>query len=62
MIKQSVEYKNNVLYFSTLVSKQENLKTIYKLLKRFGADYQTIDMKQGNKITRIIVWSFIKNK
>lgn len=58
MIKQSVEYKKQVLYFSTLVSKQENLKTIYKLLKRFGADHKTVQMKQGNKLTRIVVWSF----
>ncbi len=61
MIKQSVEFKVNVLYFSTLVSKQENLKVIYKLLKRFDAKYQTIEMKQGNKTTRIVVWSFIQN-
>ncbi len=58
MIKQSVDYKKQVLYFSTLVSKQENLKTIYKLLKRFDAKYQTIEMKQGNKTTRVVVWSF----
>ncbi|MEA3354795.1 MAG: 23S rRNA (adenine(1618)-N(6))-methyltransferase RlmF [Campylobacterota bacterium] len=58
MIKQSVEYKENVTYFSTLVSKQENLKTIYKLLKRFEASVKTIQMKQGNKTTRIVIWSF----
>lgn len=58
MIKQSVDYKENVMYFSTLVSKQENLKTIYKLLKRFNANHKTIEMKQGNKTTRIVVWSF----
>lgn len=61
MIKQSVDYKENVMYFSTLVSKQENLKTIYKLLKRYGASFQTIQMKQGNKTTRVVVWSFSQN-
>ena len=32
MIKESLEFKNNSLWFTTLVSKKENLPLIYKKL------------------------------
>ncbi len=50
MIYESVKYPENVLWFTTLVSKKENLNAIYKLLKKVGAiDVKTIDMAQGQK-------------
>ncbi len=59
MIYESVQFKNQSLWFSTLVSKKENLKTIYKLLKKVGAiDVKTIDLSQGNKTSRLVFWSF----
>lgn len=59
MIKESFEFKNNVLWFSTLVSKKENLPLIYKKLEEIKAkEIKTIDMSQGQKITRIVAWSF----
>ena len=63
MIKQSVVYKNNVLWFSTLVSKQENLKDIQKQLKRLNAsDVKIVQMKRGNKTTRFVAWTFLSEK
>lgn len=63
MIKESFEFKNNVLWFSTLVSKKENLPLIYKKLEEIKAkEIKTIDMSQGQKITRIVVWSFFDTK
>lgn len=59
MIKESFEFKNNVLWFSTLVSKKENLPLIYKKLEEIKVkEIKTIDMSQGQKITRIVAWSF----
>lgn len=59
MINESTEFKNNVLWFSTLVSKKENLDEIYKKLKEVNVEQsKTIKMEQGNKITRVIAWSF----
>ncbi len=58
MIKQSVEFRNQVNWFTTLVSKSENLKTIYKLLDKEKAEYKTINMEQGNKKTRFVAWRF----
>ena len=63
MITQSVVHRNKVLWFSTLVSKKENLKSIYKALKLVNPqDVKTIEMKQGQKVTRIVAWSFIEKK
>ena len=59
MIKESVEYKNNVLWFTTLVSKKDNLSEIYKELEKVNPlEIKTIDMIQGNKITRFVAWRF----
>ena len=63
MIIQSVQYKQNCFWFTTLVSKKENLPTIYKVLKEVNPfEIHTIEMKQGQKITRFIAWTFLTKK
>ncbi len=60
IIQESVEFKENCFWFTTLVSKEKNLEEIYKLLKKEKIqEIRTINMKQGNKISRIIAWSFL---
>lgn len=59
MIYESIHYKSNSLWFSTLVSKKENLNSIYKLLKKVGTvEVKTIDLVQGNKISRLVFWTY----
>lgn len=58
MIRESVFFKSQVGWFTSLVSKKENLPKIYKQLKKIKAIFKTIEMKQGNKISRIIAWRF----
>lgn len=59
MIDQSRQYKNKCRWFTTLVSKDENLPRIYaKLAGAQTAESHTIPMQQGNKITRIVAWHF----
>ncbi len=58
MIKQSVAYKNQVGWFTTLVSKKENLKKIYKQLDKLKTTHKTIAMSQGNKKSRFVAWKF----
>ena len=59
MIKESFEFKKNVLWFTTLVSKKENLPLIYKALEAIKpTQIKTINMSQGQKITRVVAWSF----
>ena len=63
MIKESVIHQKKVLWFSTLVSKKESLAPIYKQLKSVGPkEIKTIEMRQGHKVTRIVVWSFKDKK
>jgi 23S rRNA (adenine1618-N6)-methyltransferase len=59
MIRESELFKTNCRWFTTLVSKQENLKPAYKTLKAVGAsDVKTIEMQLGNKVSRILAWRF----
>lgn len=60
MIKESVAFSANCFWFSSLVSKSENLKSIYYELEKVNAiEVKTIEMKQGNKISRIVAWTFL---
>jgi 23S rRNA (adenine1618-N6)-methyltransferase len=60
MIHQSISIARQCLWFSTLVSKRDNLDEIYKALKRANAaDVKTINMAQGQKISRIVAWTFL---
>ena len=60
MINQSEEFSQSCLWFSTLISKSDHLQSTYKALERAGAtDTKTIPMGQGNKVSRIVVWTFL---
>lgn len=58
MIKQSVEFKHQVGWFTCLVSKKDNLPKLYKQLSKLKANYKTIEMTQGQKQSRFIAWKF----
>jgi len=58
MIKQSVIFKSQVTWFTTLVSKSDNLKNIYKQLNKLKATHKTIAMSQGIKKSRFVAWKF----
>jgi len=60
MIKESASFKNNCLWFTTLVSKKENLSGIYGELKRVKVtEVKTVEMAQGQKTSRFVAWTFI---
>jgi 23S rRNA (adenine1618-N6)-methyltransferase len=63
MIKESILCKDNCFWFTTLVSKKENLREIYKSLKSVKPFViKTIEMKQGQKISRFIAWTFLNKR
>lgn len=63
MIKQSADFSKNCYWFSTLVSKKEHLKGIYKSLKSIGVNQiKTIPMGTGNKSSRVVAWTFLTQK
>ncbi|MGB0885290.1 MAG: 23S rRNA (adenine(1618)-N(6))-methyltransferase RlmF [Chitinophagales bacterium] len=61
MIIESKSFANQVLWFTTLVSKEAHLQTIYQMLKKAKvAKMRTINMAQGNKQSRVVAWTFNK--
>lgn len=56
---QSSLFKDNCEWFTSLVSKKENVKSMSVSLKKLNAKkIKTINMSTGNKVTRIVCWQF----
>jgi len=56
---ESSLYKTSSEWFTSLVSKKENVKSLEKSSKKLGAtEFKVIPMHQGNKVTRIVAWRF----
>ncbi len=63
MIRESKKFGSSCFWFSSLISKQSNLKSAYLALKKADAvGIRTIPMGQGNKTSRIIAWSFLSKE
>ena len=63
MATQSARFAKQCLWFTTLVSKKENLRGLYNALQKTGAkDVQTINMSQGQKVSRIMAWTFLSKE
>jgi 23S rRNA (adenine1618-N6)-methyltransferase len=60
MIEQSTEFADQCLWFSSLVSKKDNLKPLSRILaKARVADFKIVEMAQGQKTSRFIAWTYI---
>nr|WP_282562447.1 23S rRNA (adenine(1618)-N(6))-methyltransferase RlmF [Marinobacter panjinensis] len=60
LIRESQVYSTQCRWFTSLVSKADNVKPAKKLIRKLGAvDIREIEMKQGNKITRVLAWTFL---
>lgn len=60
MIHQSKQFSGSCFWFSTLISKESNLRSVYEALRKVQAvEVKTIPMGQGNKISRIVGWTFL---
>jgi len=60
MIYESREFASQCQWFTSLVSKEATLPKIYKTLDAVNPKtIKTIDMGQGNKISRLVAWSFM---
>ena len=60
IIKESRNYLKNFLWFSTLVTKNSNVKSIFEKLKQSGAkSIRTIPMGTGNKSSQIVAWTYL---
>lgn len=62
MIAESAQYKKQVRWFTALVSKEDHLPEIYSALRKVGVQkVETIEMAQGQKKSRIVAWTFLKD-
>jgi 23S rRNA (adenine1618-N6)-methyltransferase len=60
MVKESKIFKDQVLWFTSLVSNKEHLKSIENALKNAkAARIKIVEMAQGQKISRFIAWTFL---
>ncbi len=56
---ESSLFKDQCKWFTTLVSKKDLVKGMYSSLNKLGAsEIKIINMEQGNKISRIVAWTF----
>lgn len=63
MANESKLYGEYCMWFTTLVSRSEHLDNIYQAINATKAKtIKTIPMGQGNKISRIVAWTFLSKK
>ena len=61
MVEQSAEFAGQCLWFSSLVSKKDNLQPLYRILRKATvADFKVVEMAQGQKTSRFVAWTYIK--
>jgi 23S rRNA (adenine1618-N6)-methyltransferase len=59
MAAESVLFKKNVYWFSSLISKDENLQPLYNVLAKMDTtEIRTVEMVHGQKRSRIVAWTF----
>ena len=61
MAGESVLFKDQVHWFSSLVSQKENIKNIKRAINKTDpAEVKVIEMEQGNKKSRFVAWTYRK--
>lgn len=59
MIKESADFARSCQWFTSLISKKDTLQGCYRALDKVKAkDVKVINMAQGQKISRILAWTF----
>ncbi|MFT7901252.1 23S rRNA (adenine(1618)-N(6))-methyltransferase RlmF [Tenacibaculum ascidiaceicola] len=57
---ESSKYPKVSKWFTSLVSKKENVESLQNSGKKLGVkEFKVIPMHQGNKVTRIVCWRFL---
>lgn len=63
MIHESVQFADQVCWFTCLISKKENINPLSNTIAKQKATQSiVIDMAQGQKNSRILAWSFLSPK
>ena len=57
---ESSHYKQQCFWFTSLVSNVSLVRSMQASLEKLGAsEFQVLDMIQGNKVSRVVAWSFL---
>jgi len=60
---ESSQLKKQCFWFTSLVSNVNHVESMRASLKKLGAtEFQVVDMIQGNKVSRIVAWSFLSSE
>lgn len=60
MVNESQDFAQQVMWFTSLVSKSDNVRPLKRLLNQIGAkQVKVVSMSQGQKVSRLIAWSFL---
>jgi 23S rRNA (adenine1618-N6)-methyltransferase len=63
MMNESRDFSQQVMWFTSLVSKNDNVKPLKQLLNQIGAkQIKVVSMSQGQKVSRLIAWSFLTDE
>jgi len=63
MVRESRQFSTACFWFSTLISKESNLTSVYDSLRKAApVEVKTIPMGQGNKISRVVAWTFLSRE
>ncbi|WP_247676978.1 MULTISPECIES: RlmF-related methyltransferase [unclassified Leisingera] len=61
MVEQSMEFAGQCLWFTSLVSKKDNLQPLNRILgKTRVAECKVVEKAQGQKTSRFIAWTYMK--
>lgn len=62
MINESAVFSKSCFWFTSLISKKDTLTSCYKVLEKVKAsDIKIINMAQGQKVSRILAWTFLND-
>ncbi|MEI4488606.1 23S rRNA (adenine(1618)-N(6))-methyltransferase RlmF [Frigidibacter sp. MR17.14] len=59
MIEQSVDFADQCLWFTSLVSRKDSLRPLTRMLSRArAAEFRVVEMAQGQKESRFLAWTY----
>jgi 23S rRNA (adenine1618-N6)-methyltransferase len=59
MIEESAAFSEQCLWFTSLISKKENLPDLDRVLNKVKAiEVRILEMSQGQKVSRVLAWTF----
>ncbi|CAE6905839.1 23S rRNA (adenine(1618)-N(6))-methyltransferase RlmF [Vibrio sp. B1FLJ16] len=60
MANESQAFSAQVLWFTTLISKKDNVRPMRKQLEKLGVKaIRVVEMSQGQKVSRFVAWSYM---